>query len=273
MCRIMCLHGTNKQKAKKYLDAFFRAGANDPYLEKIVQEFDIPKLKNQHIHGWGYILLTKDSLHHYTHGGIFLHDTQWQKSLQQHISELQGEFVLMIELRVTDEGHVSAFNAHPFYFLSRNGYEGYLFYNGLLDYPHLAELEGIDYEKYLTKNGTTLMGISIAKSLEAWKKMSEALLEPRKAVKSSYNLMLLYRDEFGKYKYNILAYISEKFLSNDIVYTHNKLITQQEDDMFFAGSSAIELYLPWNYSIMENGQQIEREITFIDEYYFDGYEK
>ena len=68
----------------------------------------------------------------------------------------------MAELRLTEEGYVSAFNAHPFHFISRNGYEGYLFYNGLLDYQKLAELEKIDYRNYHTKNGTTLMGISIA---------------------------------------------------------------------------------------------------------------
>ena len=147
MCRIMCLKGTNIEKAKTYLDGFFKAGENDPYLEKIVEEFEIPRLKNQHIHGWGYILVTKNTLHHYANGEFFIEDTSGKEQLLKKLSEITGEFLLMIELRVTDEGYVSAFNSHPFHFMSRNGYEWYLFYNGLLDYQKLAELENIDYTK------------------------------------------------------------------------------------------------------------------------------
>ncbi len=52
MCRILFLQGKNTQRSREYVDAFYKAGENDPYLEKIVEELDIPKLKNQHIHGW-----------------------------------------------------------------------------------------------------------------------------------------------------------------------------------------------------------------------------
>ena len=271
MCRIMCLKWTNTGKASEYLDAFFKAGENDPYMEKIVEFLEIPKLKNQHIHGWGYILVTANTIHHYANGEFFLEDTLWKDKLKNTISELKWEFLLMIELRVTDEWYVSAFNSHPFHFLSRNGYEGYLFYNGLLDYEKLAEYEEIDYSHYKTKNGTTLMGISIANALERWKSMSEAIDEPKKALKSAYNLMMFYRNNTGQYKANIIAYITEKLCENKCVYQHNKLLKLQEEDLLFVGSSAIEIYKPWDYIVMKNGEHLELDIDFVNEYYFDGY--
>lgn len=271
MCRIMCLKGTNTKKASAYLNAFFQAGENDPYLEKIVEEFDIPKLKNQHIHGWGYILVTANTIHHYANGEFFIEDRSGKENLSKIVSEISWEFLLMIELRVTDEGYVSAFNSHPFHFMSRNGYEWYLFYNGLLDYERLAEYEDIDFSHYKTKNGTTLMGISIARALEAGKNMSQAIDEPKKALKSAYNLMMFYRNNSGEYKANIIAYIAEELCKNPCVHTHNKLLKLEEEDLLFVGSSAVEIYKPWDYEIMENNEHLQLDIDFIEEYYFDGY--
>ncbi len=146
-----------------------------------------------------------------------------------------------------------------------------LFYNGLLDYEKLAESEGLDFKNYKTKNGTTLMGISIAKALESGKNMSEAIYEPKKALQSAYNLMIFYRNNLWEYKVNIVAYISEHLCKNACVYQHNKLLKSQEKDLLFIGSSSIELYKPGKYDIMENGETLEFDIDFIREYFFDGY--
>lgn len=267
----MCLKWNNTGKAWEYLEAFFKAGENDPYLEKIVEEFEIPRLKNQHIHGWGYVLVTKNTLHHYANGEFFKEDVSGKQKLKNTLQELKWEFLLMIELRVTDEWYVSAFNSHPFHFLSRNGYEWYLFYNGLLDYKKLAESENIDFSNYQTKNGTTLMGISIARALEAGKCMSDAIDEPKKALKSAYNVMMFYRNNLWKYKANITAYIAENLCNNALVHQHNKVLKKQEDNLFFVGSSAIELYKPGEYTVMDNDEHIEMDIDFVNEYYFDGY--
>ena len=271
MCRIMYLKGTNANKAKQYLDAFFKAWENDPYLEKIVEEFDIPKLKNQHIHGWWYILVTKNTIHHYANGEFFIEDKSGKEHILKELEEVSWEFLFMIELRVTDQGYISAFNSHPFHFMSRNGYEWYLFYNGLLDYELLAKFENIDYSHYKTKNGTTLIGISIARALEAGKNMSEAIDEPKRTLKSAYNVMMFYRNNLWKYKVNIIAYIAENFYSNEKVFTHNKLLKKVEDDIIFIGSSAIEIYKSGEYEVMKNGEHLEMDIDFIEEYYFYGY--
>lgn len=267
----MYLQGENKAKAKKYLEAFWQAGENDPYLQKVAEEFNILRLKNQHMHGWGYILVTSNTIHHYANGEFFVEDTKWKKCLEEQLENLEGEFMLMIELRVTDEWYVWVFNSHPFHFMSRNGYEGYLFYNGLLDYEKLAEKEGIDFWNYKTKNGTTLMGISIARALESGKHMTEAIIEPRNTLKSAYNLMMFYRNSAWEYKANILAYIAEKYTENECVYRHNKLLKKDEWDLFFVGSSAMEIYAPNDYEVMKNGELLEFNINFIEEYYFDGY--
>lgn len=271
MCRIMFLKWQNTKKAQEYIDALFLAGENDPLLENIVKEFSIPKLWNKHIHGWGYILLDSHGIHHYANADFFLEDISGKNQLYTALENARWEFVLMIELRVTDEWYVSAFNTHPFHFISQNGYEWYLFYNGLLDYKKLAEIEHIDFSNYHTKNGTTIMGMSIAKALEAWNTIKEAIERPKKALKSSYNLMLFYRNNLWKYVAHIHAFISEHLLTNSIVFEHNKLIKKYEDDIIFIGSSAIELYKPWNYSVLGNGENIEFDIDFLTEYYFDGY--
>ena len=92
------------------------------------------------------------------------------------------------------------------------------------------------------------MGISIARALEAGKNMSDAIDEPKKALKSAYNVMMFYRNNLWKYKANIIAYIAEKLCKNEKVFTHNKLLKKVEDDMVFIGSSAIELYTPGEYT-------------------------
>ncbi len=74
----------------------------------------------------GYILVTESTLYHYANGDFFVEDTEGKQRLLDLIGSIKWEFLLMAELRVTDKWYVSAFNSHPFYFLSRNGYEGYL---------------------------------------------------------------------------------------------------------------------------------------------------
>ncbi len=271
MCRILFLKWNNTQKAQEYLDGFYNAWRNDPYLKKIVEEFKIPGVKNEHNHGWGYILVSKNAIHHYANGLFFHEDVSGKEILEKALSGISGDFILMAELRVTDLWYVSAFNAHPFMFQSQNGYEGYLFYNGLLDYEKLAECEALDFQNYTTKNGTTLMGMSIARALESGQDMKQALERPKCALQSAYNLMMFYRDNKGKYKSCMQSYISETLLKNKIVFDHNKLLKKEESDMFFMGSSTIELYKKWEYEVMKNGEYIEFDVDFIEEYFFDGY--
>ena len=74
MCRILFLQGSDTLEALSYLDAFFRSGEDDPYLQDVLEEYAIPNLKNQHIHGWGYILVTSQSIYEYTNGNFFRED-------------------------------------------------------------------------------------------------------------------------------------------------------------------------------------------------------
>lgn len=267
----MCLRGTNKKQALEYLDAFYKAGENDPYLEKVAKFHNIPRLENKHNHGWGYILVTENMIHQYTNGDFFVEDIKGRKNLETLVSELSGEFLLMTELRVTDIWYVSAFNSHPFHFIARNGYEWYLFHNGFIDYKKLAIAEKLDFNDYQTKNGTILMWISISRALESGQTMKQAIERPKVALQSAYNIMLFYRDNKWKYKAFVHAYLLEKLCENPCSFEHNKILKKQHDDLFFAGSSAIEIYRADDYEIMENGETKEFKMDFINEYYFDGY--
>lgn len=273
MCKILFLKGTNTNRAIEYIDAFLDASSCDANLKKIASEFGIPWVGNCHNHWWGFLLITAENITEYTSIRYFLDDKKWIDRLKQEMQSIQWEFVLMSEVRVTDRWDVSAFNAHPFRFVSRNGYEWWLFYNGLLDYKKLAELEGIDFGKYRTKNGTTLMGISIANALESGKKFKEAMLEPKKALQSAYNAMFFVHDNTDKYTAYIHSFIPEKLLEKDYVRNHNSLIYNDEWDIFFVGNNSIQERISGDFETMENGSTFEFDIDFIEEYYFDGYKE
>jgi predicted glutamine amidotransferase len=68
MCRILFLKGTNKELALQYLEAFKNAGCNDPYLESVAKLLNVPGIKNQHIHGWGYLFVRPDDIYLYKTG-------------------------------------------------------------------------------------------------------------------------------------------------------------------------------------------------------------
>lgn len=48
MCRILFLKWTNKKKALKYIDAFYKAWFDDPHLQNALQVFNLKKIKKSH---------------------------------------------------------------------------------------------------------------------------------------------------------------------------------------------------------------------------------
>ncbi|MDD2871277.1 MAG: hypothetical protein PHS49_04765 [Candidatus Gracilibacteria bacterium] len=272
MCRILFLKGTNKNKALDYIDAFYKAGYDDPHLQVAVKTMKINRIKNSHLHGWGYLLVTENSINTYLSGEAFYNDETGFENLKNQIKTISGPFLLMSELRLTDEGNVSALNSHPFFFSSYNGYEGCFFYNGLLDYEKLASLEGLNYSDFKGKNGTTIMGLSFSRELEKGSTVKQALLRPLPALKSGYNIMCFLNDNNGNFKAYINAYIAEKMLENKEYIEYVKLIKKSDDDLFFAGSNAISVYKNDMYTVMENAEFLEFDIDFIKQYYFNGYE-
>ncbi len=271
MCKILFLKWTNKQKAINYLDAFLKASSCDANLEKIAKEFGIPWVWNCHNHWWWFLFVTKDSINEYVSGKYFLDDKVSVKLLKEQIKNTSWEFLLMSEARVTDIGYVSALNSHPFRFISRNGYEWWLFYNGLLDYKELASLEKVDFWNYETKNWTTIMWISIAKALESGKSFKEAMMEPKKTLKSAYNAMFFVHDNTWKYKAYLHSFISKELFEKDYVKNHNSMIYRDDEDLFFAWNNSIKNELDLEFQSVENWQTFEFDIDFIEEYYFDGY--
>lgn len=267
----MYLKWKDKTQALKYLDAFFRASSNDQNLKKIAQSFDIPWVWTCHDHGRGYLLVSADNINDYTCWKYFLNDQESIKILKQQLNNIEWEFLLMLEARVTDIGFVSSLNAHPFKFISRNGYEGRLFYNGLLDYEKLADLEWIDFKNYKTKNWTTIMWICIANALEKWMSFHKAILEPMKALQTAYNVMFFLHDQNWNYKSFVCSYVKEELFEKDFVKNHNSLIYKQHKDLFFAWNTSIKHEIEWDFQTFKNWEIMEFEIDFINEYFFDWY--
>ena len=268
MCRILFLKWINKQKALDYIDAFYQAWFDDPHLQNAIKTLEIGNIKNQHLHWWGFLLVTKDNINTYLSGEAFFNDEIGFENLKNQIKNITWEFLLMSELRLTDEWHVSSLNSHPFFFSTYNWYEWWFFYNGLLYHEKLALLEWLDYNNFKRKNGTTIMWQSISKELEKWSSIKDALLKPKQAVKSGYNLMCFLNDNNGDFKAYIYAYWLEKLLKNPDYKEYIKLIKKEEDDLFFVWSNAIWIYKKDIYTEMKNWEFLEFDINFINEYYF-----
>ncbi len=273
MCRILYLEGTNKPKALQYLDAFWQAWYHDDTILNVTKKFGIDWNWHQHPHWWGYLLITPYRVNHYLSWKAFFEDVEAFKRLKQKIVAMDADtpFLLMAEFRATEEGRVSALNSHPFPLVSYTGYYGWLFYNGLLDYKKLAELEGIDFKYFEKKNWTLIMALTIAKELDATHDIYKALERPKKALKSGYNLMLFLAKP-QKYTAYIHHQVSQKVLEDPTVYEYYKLITKQDSDLLFAGSSNIAKYFPQDYNLMQPGETLTREIDWIKEKYINVYE-
>lgn len=272
MCRILFLKWTNKNKALEYIDAFHSAWFNDPHLEIWMKEIWWKYKINQHIHGWWYLLVTENNIKTYLNGQAFFDDTNWFDNLKKQVEKIEWNFLLMAELRLTDEGYVSALNSHPFFFSSDNWYEWWFFYNWLIDRDKLANLEWLKIENFKKKNWTTIMWHCISKSLESWNDIKKALLCPQKALKSWYNLMSFVNDNSWEYRAFINAYSKEELLKNSNYKEFIKIIKKEEKDLFFAWSNAISVYRKDNYEVMENWEFLEFKIDWIKEFYFNAWE-
>lgn len=273
MCRILFLKWTNKHKAIDYIDAFYKAWFDDPHLQNAIKRLKIDKVKNQHLHWWGFLLVTKDSINTYLSWEAFFNDDFWFENLKNHIRNISWEFLLMSELRLTDEWHVSALNSHPFFISTYNWYEWWFFYNWLLDHEKLALLDWFDINNFKRKNGTTIIWHSISKELENGTDVKDSLLKPLKAVKSGYNLMCFLNDNNGDFKAYINAYSKEKLLENKDYLEYSKLIKKEDEDLFFVWSNAIWVYKWDEYLVMENWEFLEFDIDFVNEYYFNWYDE
>lgn len=117
------------------------------------------------------------------------------------------------------------------------------------------------------------MGISIANALEAGKDFKEALLEPKKTLKSAYNALFFVHDNTDKYTAYVHSFISDALFEKDYVKNHNSLISADEWDLFFAGNNSIQECISGDFHTLENGTTLEFPIDFIEEYYFDGYKE
>lgn len=272
MCRIVFLKWINKQKAIDYVDAFYKAGYDDPHLQNVLKVLNVKKLNNQHLHWWGYLLVTKNSIDTYLSWEAFFNDESWFEDLKNKINNISWEFMLMSELRVTDEWYVSALNSHPFFFSSKNWYEWWFFYNWLLDYEKLAKLEWIDYSNFKRKNGTTIMGHCIANELERWSDIKTALSSPNRAQLSWYNLMSFINNNLWEFKAYILTHVMDKYSKNELYLEYNRLIKKDDEDLFFVWANAISIYRKDNYESMKNWDLLEFDIDFVEEYYFDSYD-
>ncbi len=272
MCRILFLKWTNNKKAEEYIDAIREAGKNDPHLAGVVKILWLDNIPDKHKFGWGYLLVTKDNIINYKSWKAFYKDNITFNKLKEELNEIKWEFLLMLELRHTDIGYISAMNSHPFFFASNNGYEGYLFYNGLLDYESLAKKENIDFKNYKRKNGTTIMWLSIAKELSNWFSLKNAIQAPKTELKSGYNLMVFVNDNTWKYKAIVNAFAKEELMKQKGSKDYYTLIKKDDKDLFFVWSAAIWVYKKDNYEEMKNWEIIEFDIDFINEDYFTCYE-
>ena len=269
MCRILFLKWKNKEKTLEYLDAFTKSGTCDKRFEKLTQNLNIKWLKDQHIHGWWYLLVSSKNVSTYLTSEFIKNDEVWIEKLKTEIKNISWEFVLFAEIRVTDKWYVSAFNSHPFSFSTRNWIEWFLFHNWFLDWDIVAKSIWVNSEFYKTKNSSTFIGLSISQKLEQGITLPEALFLPDQSIKTTYNLMLFIHDNFWKYKAYIYPHIKKSALWIDYICDCNKLLRKNYEDLIYIWSSTISDYIHEEFETVENNKLVEFEINFVEEYYFD----
>lgn len=268
MCRILFLKWENKEKTLEYLDAFSKSWTCDKRFEKLTQNLNVKWLKDQHIHGWWYLLVTSKNVSTYLTSEFIRDDVSWIEKLKTEVKNITWKFVLFAEIRVTDRWYVSAFNSHPFTFSTRNWIDGFLFHNWFLDWDVVAKDIWINPELYKTKNSSTFIWLSISKNLEQWKSMLESLFLPDDSIRTTYNLMLFIHDNNWKFKAYIYPHIKKSALAFDYICDCNKLLRKDYDDLIYIWSSTISDYIHEEFSVLENNKLLEFDIDFVEEYYF-----
>lgn len=137
MCRILLAVG-NGYRMRPLVEALIKSSENDPYKAARGKG-------SQHKDGWGYVLVSRDSIVHYKSSKPIFEDDEAKRLM----NSLPSFGALILHSRAASQGKVNSFNAQPFSYASPYGYQLYFMHNG--DLLKELILEGLKLPRISTR--------------------------------------------------------------------------------------------------------------------------
>jgi len=243
VCRILFARGKGKQ-LKSLAEVFAKSAENDPYRLRA----------GQHRDGWGYVLLSDGSVHHYRSSKAVFDDKKEFSRLVELLGESDNA-VLLAHARASSQGSLGLFNAQPFAFSTRRGFSFWFLHNGDLDKEKIINLAGFD--------GEALNDISDSYTFVAY--LCRALQRPEREellrhyslgaslAKTTFNTATLFLLPDGRWRAFVTAYMTEEYLKSEPRRNYARLILL-EGEVFAVASSTLELYHKANWKDVPNGK-------------------
>jgi predicted glutamine amidotransferase len=156
------------------------------------------KRKISHDDGWGYVLLSQDSVHY---------DRIYKPIFECDLPVLPGSGALLMHARKAAEGEpLGPLNCHPHH---RSNYllDVYLSHNGAFDKRRIADLIGVDIIEGQT-DSEFFLDLLMSKNGSVLEKLRSSIadMHDKELVKSTGNIFLVYRDKMsgdqGAYYYS-----------------------------------------------------------------------
>ncbi|AEH25135.1 class II glutamine amidotransferase [Pyrococcus yayanosii] len=243
MCRILIAVGEGF-RMRPLVEATIKAAENDPYKAARGKG-------NQHKDGWGYVLLTKESLTHYRSTKPIFEDDKAYKLKDS----LKGFSVLLLHARAASQGNKKLFNVQPFSYPSPHGYQLFFMHNGDLRKDLILEGLRLPKEEFKDVSDSFVAGLYLSLFLRDTEKDSilerMALLKP--TVITSLNTGGVFVTPEGDVKVFGTAYMREEHWEEESEKNYMRVLEFYGADLFALVSSTAELYTFLPLDPAENG--------------------
>jgi len=242
VCRVLFAVGKGKDMIP-LVKAIVKASEKDPYKEA-------RRKGSQHRDGWGYVLLTRDSVQHYRSVEPVFEDSQGVKTL---VESLDGFSVLLVHSRAASQGSKEIVNTQPFS-LSSPGFSCWIYHNGDLDKEGLIKKAGLEGELLTNASDSYVMALHVCKALRSVEKneLLRVYSSLMPIAKTSLNTGSLFVGP-GLWRGFITAYSRPEYLLKRENWDYVRQIKLRREGLFAVASSTLELYHKAEWSPITNG--------------------
>ncbi|WP_206203780.1 class II glutamine amidotransferase [Thermococcus sp. 21S9] len=245
VCRILFAMGPG-EGIESLARAFMKSAENDPYRARRGG-------KSQHRDGWGYVLLSDGSVHHYRSARAVFEDGKGFSRLVELLRESDNA-VLLAHARASSQGSLGLFNVQPFAFSTRRGFSFWFLHNGDLEKEKIIALAGFEGEDLRDASDSYAFSAYLCRVLQRPEK--EELLKHyslgASLAKTTFNTATLFLLPDGHWRAFVTAYMTNEYWKNDLHRDYARLI-ELDGDVLAVASSTLELYHKADWKNIPNG--------------------
>jgi len=245
VCRILFAKGSGNE-IEPLAKAFMKSAENDPYRAR-------RSGKSQHRDGWGYVLLSDGSVHHYRSARAVFED---EEEFSRLVELLRGgdEVVLLAHARASSQGSQGLFNSQPFAFSTGRGFSFWFLHNGDLDKERIIELADFDGEALRDASDSYTFAAYLCRALKRPER--DELLRHyslgSSLAKTTFNTATLFLLPDGGWRAFVTAYMTEGYWRDDLRRDYARLI-ELDGEVFAVASSTLGLYHDADWKNVPNG--------------------